>query len=181
MAIGLKQTLDYGDYAAIPPDGKRYELLEGELYVTPAPSPLHQRVSKRLQRQLEAYFEGRSLGEVFNAPIDVILTPHDVFQPDLVVVTESSQISQRGIEGAPLLVVEVLSSSTRVQDRSAKARRYAQLGIHHYWLVDPEIPRIECYRAESGRYVLLFESEGHASTPHPDFAGLTIELQHLRS
>lgn len=86
---------------AIPPDGKRYEILEGELYVTPAPSPLHQRASKRLQRQLEAYFEGRSLGEVFNAPIDVILTPHDVFQPGLVVVTESSQISQRGIEGAP--------------------------------------------------------------------------------
>lgn len=181
MEIGLKQTLDYGDYAAIPSDGRRYELLEGELYVTPAPSPLHQRVSKRLQRQLEAYFEGRLLGEVFNAPIDVILTPHDVFQPDLVVVTQSSQISQRGIEGPPLLVVEILSPSTRVQDRGAKARRYAQLGIPHYWLVDPEIPRIECYRADSERYVLLLESEGQASTPHPDFAGLTIELQLLRS
>src|SRR5687767_12118987 len=99
MAIGLKQTLDYSDYAAILPDGNRYEILEGELYVTPAPNPLHQRVSKRLQRQLEDYFEGRSLGEVFNAPIDVILTPHDVVQPDLVVVTDAGRISQRGIEG----------------------------------------------------------------------------------
>lgn len=98
MITGLKQRLDYSDYVRIPPDGKRYEILEGELYVTPAPSPLHQRVSKRLQRKLEAYFEARSLGEVFNAPIDVILTAQDVVQPDLVVVANAGQVSQRGIE-----------------------------------------------------------------------------------
>jgi Uma2 family endonuclease len=180
MRIGLKQKLDYSDYAGIPPDGKRYEILDGELYVTPAPSPLHQRVSKRLQRQLEAYFEGRAQGEVFNAPIDVILTASDVVQPDLVVVTEARQISQRGIEGPPMLVVEVLSPSSRDQDRSTKARRYAQLGIRHYWVVDPDIPRLECYRAESGGYTLLVEGEGRASLSHPDFPDLTIQLQHLR-
>ncbi|MGH7232788.1 MAG: Uma2 family endonuclease [Nitrospiraceae bacterium] len=180
MAIGIKHKLDYSDYAGIPPDGKRYEILEGELFVTPAPTPLHQRVSKRLQRQLESYFEGRSLGEVFDAPIDVILTTQDVVQPDLIVVTETTQISQRGIEGAPLLVVEILSPSTRDHDRITKARRYAQLGVRHYWLVDPEIPRMECYRAESGRYVLLVQGEDAASLTHPDFSGLTIQLQHLR-
>jgi Uma2 family endonuclease len=91
MITGLKQKLDYSDYARIPPDGKRYEILEGELYWTPAPSPLHQRISKRLQRTLEAYFEARSLGEVFDAPIDVILTAQDVVQPDLVVVANADR------------------------------------------------------------------------------------------
>src|SRR5437667_3947547 len=64
MAIGVKQILDYDDYAAIPPDGKRWELLEGDVHVTPAPSPRHQWASKKLQRQLEDYFEGRGLGRV---------------------------------------------------------------------------------------------------------------------
>ena len=110
----------------------------------------------------------------------MILTLQDVVQPDLVVVTETAQISDRGIEGAPLLLVEILSPSTRIQDRTTKARRYAQLGVPHYWLVDPDVPRIECYRAESGRYAQLAQAEGSASLSHPDFPGLAIELQRLR-
>ena len=164
------------DLEAFPDDGKRYEIIDGELYVTPAPSPLHQRVSKRLQRQLEAYFEVGGLGEVFNAPIDLILTHHDVVQPDLVVVTEARQVSGRGIEGAPLLVVEVLSPSTRAQDRTVKARRYAALGIPHNWIVDPEARRIECYRAEAGAYVLALEGQGDTTLGFPDWPGLAIAL-----
>jgi len=101
MATGLKRKLEYRDYARLPSDGKYYEILDGRLYVTPAPSPLHQRVSKRLQRKLEDYFEARGLGEVFNAPIDMILGRHDIAQPDLLVVANPGQISRRGIEGAP--------------------------------------------------------------------------------
>ena len=179
MVTGIKQKLDYDDYAGIPPDRNRYEILEGELYVTPAPSPLHQRVSKRLQRQLEAYFEVRGLGEVFNAPIDLILTHHDVVQPDLVVVADPHQVSARAIEGAPLLVVEVLSPSTRTRDRTVKARRYAALGIAHYWIVDPEARRIECFRAEAGAYALALDVEGDATLVPPDWPGLTIALAHL--
>ena len=179
MITGLKQKLDYSDYARIPPDGKRYELMEGDVYVTPAPSPRHQRVSRRLQRQLEDYFHARNLGEVFNAPIDLILTPHDVVQPDLVVVTEPAQVSDRGIEAPPALVVEVLSPSTREHDRTVKGRRYAALGIRHYWLVDLEASRIECYRAETGAYALVVQAEGDASLSHPDWPGLTISLAEL--
>ena len=179
MISGIKQKLDYDDYAGIPPDRNRYEILEGELYVTPAPSPLHQRVSKRLQRQLEAYFEAGGLGEVFNAPIDLILTHHDVVQPDLVVVAEPRQVSARGIEGAPLLVVEVLSPSTRTQDRTVKARRYAALGIPHYWIVDPEARRIECYRIDAGGYAAIREVEGDATLAPSDWPGLAIALADL--
>lgn len=179
MTTRLKQKLDYDDYAGIPPDRNRYEIIEGELYVTPSPSPFHQRVSRRLQRKLEDHFGERGLGEVFNAPIDLILTRHDVVQPDLVVVADPAQVSQRGIEGASLLVVEILSSSTRSQDRTVKARRYAALGVPHYWIADPEGRRLECYRLEAGAYALVLEGEGDVTVSHPDWPGLTLDLADL--
>ena len=177
--IGLKQVLDYDDCAVIPSDGKRYELLEGDVHVTPAPTPLHQWVSKRLQRQLEAYFEARGLGRVYDAPIDVILTPHDVVQPDLVVVTDLSQISARGIEGAPTLLVEVLSPTILVYDRTTKSRRYAALGVPHFWLVEPEPRRLECYRLEGSAYQRVAVAERDAILDFPDWPGLVIRLGDL--
>ena len=179
MAIGIKTRLDYDDYCAIPADGKRYELLDGQVYVTPAPSPLHQRVSKRLQRLLEAYFEEPGRGEVFDAPIDVILTPHDVVQPDLVVVTDPGLVSRRGIEGAPTLVVEVLSPNTTVYDRTTKAQRYAALGIPHYWIVDPEARTIECFRHHETTYQLAGAFGPTDTLTHPDFPGLRLSLAAL--
>src|SRR5262249_53489833 len=178
MATGLKRKLDYDDYVRLPDDGKRYEILDGELYVTPAPSPLHQRVSKRLQRKLEDYFEARQLGEVFNAPIDMILGRHDVAQPDILVVTNAGQISGRGIEGAPLLVVEVLSPSTRRHDREVKVRRYATLGVPHYWIVDPEGQWIARYRLEGATCQDALTAEGNSAMT-TDWPDLTISLADL--
>jgi Uma2 family endonuclease len=176
MAQGLKQKLDYDDLAHTPDDGRRYELLDGALLVSPSPRPLHQRVSKRLQRQLEAYFEDKGLGEVFNAPVDVILTMHDVVVPDLVVVTTPPQVTDRAIEGAPALIVEILSPSTRARDRKLKAERYAALGVAHYWIVDPVRKTLECYRLEQARYAPVLASESPARVSHPDWPGLTIDL-----
>ena len=116
---------------------------------------------------------------MFNAPIDVILSAHDVVQPDLVVVTEPSQISSRGIEGLPALLVEVLSPSSRQTDRSAKAKRYAALGCPHYWIVDPDGRRVDCYRVADHKYTPVVEAEGNATLAHPDWPGLTIDLAML--
>ena len=179
MATELKRKLEYEDYARLPDDGKRHEILDGELYVTPAPSPLHQRVSKRLQRKLEDYFEARGLGEVFDAPIDMILGRHDIAQPDLLVVTDADQISGRGIEGAPLLAVEVLSPSTRRHDREVKRRRYAALAVPHYWIVDPEARRLECYRLADGDYQHVLTGDGGVTITHPDWPELPIALADL--
>lgn len=176
---GIKTTLEYSDYAQIPSDGKRYELLEGNLQVTPAPSPLHQRVSKRLQRMLEDYFEETGRGEVFNAPIDVILTNQDVVQPDIVLVLNPEQVSKRGIEGAPFLLVEVLSPSTQNYDRTSKAQRYATLGVSHFWIVDPEAHQIECYRAAAGTFELVVQAEKSATLIHPDWPDLHLPLATL--
>jgi Uma2 family endonuclease len=176
---GIPTRLCYEDLAGIPPDGKSYEILEGSLHVTPAPSPIHQRVGKRLQRQLEAYFEARGLGEVFNAPVDVILSDQDVAQPDMVVVTNPAQVSQRGIEGAPLLLVEVLSPSSVRYDRIVKARRYAAMGVPHYWIVDVEAHVIECYVQTGERYELVARVDGVRCFSHPAWPEMTIDTQPL--
>ena len=95
MESSLKTRLDYGDYCAIPSNGNRYELIDGKVHVTPAPSPSHQRLVLRLARALEDHF--RPPAEVFVSPVDVILTAHDVVQPDVAVVTTPTMISDRGI------------------------------------------------------------------------------------
>jgi len=174
MATGLKTRLDYDDYCAIPNDGKRYELLDGQVHVTPAPSPLHQRLVGRLFRPLSEYF--RAPAEVFVAPIDVILTPHDVVQPDLVVVANPAQVSSRAIEGAPLLVIEVLSPTTTTYDRTTKAQRYAALGIPHYWIVDPEARTVECFRRQEGAYHLVSVFGADDALTLPDCPGLRLDL-----
>lgn len=178
MQRALNAKLTYDDYAAIPSDGKIYQIVDGEVYVTPAPSPFHQRASKRLQRQLETYFETPGRAEVFNAPIDLILTNHDVTQPDLL-VAEASSITRRGIEALPILVVEVLSPSTESFDRQVKSRRYAALGVASYWVLDPDARRLECFRNEGGRYVLSVTAEREERLAIPEFPGLTIDLPSL--
>lgn len=181
MTTGLKHKLEYDDLAAAPNDGQRYELMEGELYVTPAPSPLHQRTSKRLQRMLEAYFEVRGVGEAFNAPVDVILSRWDVVEPDLVVVADPGQISRRAIEGPPLLMIEILSPSTIDMDREIKAKRYAAFGIPHYWIVDIDARAIECYRLEEQTYQLLQRVERSSAFSHPDWPDLAVDTAALWS
>jgi Uma2 family endonuclease len=179
MGHGLRRVLDYSDYLAAPEDGKRYEIIRGALYVTPAPRPVHQRVSRRLEMTLADWFHTRALGEVFHAPVDLILTPHDVVQPDILVVDDATHITERGIESAPLLVVEILSPSTRDRDRGLKAQRYAELGVRHYWIVDPDTRRLECHRLAGAAFVPIAAADGEARLTHPDWVGLDIDLAAL--
>lgn len=175
----INRPLTYDDYAAIPPDGRKWEILDGDLYVTPAPNTQHQRLSFRLQRMLADYVEPRG-GEVFDAPFDVIFGRHDVAQPDLVVVTDPAQLSTRGYEGTPSFLIEILSPSNRPYDRQTKSRRYLELGVAHYWIVDPELRTIDCYRAVEGhwRQVGCFGVSDRV-LEHPDFPGLEIDLARL--
>ncbi|HEX5041699.1 MAG TPA: Uma2 family endonuclease [Candidatus Polarisedimenticolaceae bacterium] len=176
-----RRKLTYSDLQVTPDDGRRYELVRGTLLVTPSPRPRHQRISKRLSRLLEDYFERGGLGEVFPAPTDVILTQEDVFVPDLLVVGDPRDVTDRAIEAPPLLVVEILSPSTRKQDRGVKAQRYAELGILHYWIVDPEHGKVECFRLEDGSYSLTAEASGTTTLTHPDWEGLVLDLAALWS
>ncbi len=140
--------LTYRDYLELPEDGRRYEILDGDLAVTPAPTTLHQHVSAALVRVLGNHVVGSRLGQLFHAPVAVILADDCIVEPDLVfVATRRARIvKRRGIEGAPDLVIEILSKGTARRDRTTKARLYARFGVPHYWLVDPEKRSLETYQ-----------------------------------
>lgn len=173
-----KIILTYEDYAAIPNDRNRYEILEGDLFVTPAPTSQHQRVSRNLQFAIHQFVTQRALGEIFNAPIDLILEATTVAQPDLVFVSRAwwSIVTTRGIEGVPDLVVEILSPATAKTDQTTKARVYARHRIPHYWIVDPEARVLEAYELSGDVYRLAARASGESDFPPTLFLGLIISL-----
>src|SRR5436309_1125685 len=176
-AVGIRTLLTYEDYAALPADGRRYEIHRGELSVTPAPGTRHQAVRGNLFVVLHLHVKGRRLGEVFSAPTDCILAETTIVQPDMVFVDARrlSIISERGIEGAPTLVVEVLSPSTAQVDRGSKAQLYARHAVPFYWIVDPEARTIDAYSLVEGRYRLEARVEGREATALPPLPDLTLD------
>lgn len=165
--------LTYKDYAALPADGRRYELHEGELSVTPAPEPRHQEVSANLADALRAHVKARGLGKVLYAPVDCILSDTTVVQPDLLYLDAGrlATLSTRGVEGGPTLAVEILSPSTAHVDRRMKLQLYARRDVPYYWIVDPAARLIEAYVAADGAYrpaATLSGGEPRALPPFPD-------------
>ena len=130
---------DYSDYARLPDDGNRYEVIDGELLVTPAPSPLHQRVLFRLAMELDAYVERHGLGVVL-PDVDLLFQTSQFLRPDFLVAPGSPNegITRRGVEKAPLLVVEILSPTSGSIDKVKKPARYGDFGLPEYWVLDPE-------------------------------------------
>ncbi len=128
----------YEDYLNAPED-KRYELLDGELFMTPAPSERHQSISALLGWKLVQFVSENSLGRVYLAPFDVVLSDVDVVQPDLLFVSNERVhiITPANIQGGPDLVVEILSPSTAERDKKFKRTLYAKHGVSEYWIVDP--------------------------------------------
>lgn len=144
----------YADYAAMPDDGRRYELWDGELSVTPAPGLTHQGILRDLLGLLNEHVKREGLGVVFPSPVDCILADTTVLQPDLVFVDTGRRaiLTERAIEGAPTLVVEILSPSTRRADRTVKAGLYARYGVPWYWIVDPGARTIEALALRADSY-----------------------------
>jgi Uma2 family endonuclease len=147
--------LGYAEYVLFPNDGNRHEIIDGDHYMNPAPSTYHQTVSKRLQHFLYTQIELAGLGTVFNAPIDVQLSPYDIVQPDLVALTKDSKakITPTKILGAPELVVEILSPSSIENDSHLKRRVYERSGVAEYWIVDPFENRVTCLWLQDNKYV----------------------------
>ena len=149
----------YDDYARLPDDGKRYEAIRGELYMSVAPRPLHQRVITRLWFCLEGFLEETGLGTAYVAPIDVILPKKlgDPAQPDIAFICRESLhlVDELNIQGAPRLVVEVLSPSNPAHDRSLKYELYEQAGVLEYWIFDPHERTVEIHVLRDGAYELV--------------------------
>lgn len=181
MAVRPRVRFQAEDIWQAPDDGKIYEVIDGELYVAPLPGAGHQRAVGRLFLSIGTYLQQHPLGEMFVAPLGVALDEEDGVQPDLVYVSRqrASIITERGIEGVPDLLVEVLSPGTEVRDRGLKLRRYAHAGVPHCWIVDPRQRTVETYRLGEGGYVLA-GVYGPGSVFRPElFPGLQLPIDAL--
>jgi Uma2 family endonuclease len=156
----------------------RYELIAGDLQVSPAPGVDHQWVLAQLFGILWTYVVGRTLGMVFVAPLDVIFSEHDVVEPDILYLTveQVERTRVRGIEEPPTLVVEIQSPSTQKRDRTLKLELYERQGVSHYWLVHPSRRSLQAYELRGRRYELLATLTGNAEFRPALFPGLTIRL-----
>jgi len=142
---------NYEDYCLLPED-KRVELIGGDFYLVPSPSVIHQRVAARIVDVLRSFVAGRKLGEVFYAPLDVVLTPYDVVQPDIMFISNDRThlVTEENIQGPPDLIVEILSPSTSARDRTIKKKLYARSGVRELWLVNTAAQVIEVFDLETG-------------------------------
>jgi Uma2 family endonuclease len=149
----LPRKLTYEDYMLSPDDGQRHEILDGEHYVTPSPFFRHQLISSRLHLRLGSLVEERKMGVVLSAPMDVVLSDHDIAQPDLLFISNERAgiITQRNIQGAPDLVIEILSDRTRRRDEGIKLECYDRCGVSEYWMFNPNRKTAKVYRRQGGK------------------------------
>ena len=175
----------YDDFVLLPDDGKRHEIIDGEHYVTPSPNVRHQRLVRRLLFEIELYLKANPrTGEVFPSPLDVVLSHFDVVEPDLLFVAgdQTDILTEKNIQGAPALVVEVLSKSTRKRDAQIKRRLFERAGVREYWLVDPELDTVQVFRpspeGKLARVVELSSEDGDVLTT-PLLPGCQIDLREL--
>ena len=173
----------YEDYRATPAD-KRYELLDGDLIMVPAPNLKHQRVQFRLGQKLGQFTLDHELGEFFYAPCDVALSDTDVVQPDLLFVSrERDHLLSGGenVRGAPDLVVEIQSPATADRDRGYKRELYGRHGVMEYWLVDPIAETVSIHRQHAGVLAATHTFGREQTLRSPLLAGLELHLDDVFS
>ena len=146
--------LTYEDYCQIPEDGNRYEVIDGLLFMAPAPFVRHQRVSLQISFRLVEYVKLSGSGEVFYAPCDVVLSENNIVQPDVLYISENrtSIITDKNVQGPPDLLIEILSQSNRQHDEIVKRELYERFGVLEYWIVDPDAETVKVYRLQDGSY-----------------------------
>ena len=187
MAV-LSQTTSsvkftYEDFLLFPDDGRRHELIDGEHYVSPSPVTKHQRVLMKLLGCLIPFVNARHEGHLFCAPMDVVLSDGDVVEPDLLYISagRESIITQKNIQGAPDLVIEILSEGSRKRDEIVKRKLYERHGVLEYWIVDPDLETVKVYQPVEGRYARTAElsGEGTSVLTSARFPGLEIPLSEI--
>ena len=166
---------DYESYAAIPADGKRHEIINGDHYVNPAPNLYHQEVSRHIQFQLYTQIELNGLGKVINAPVDLQLSDHDIVQPDIVIVSTARKhiLTPTKIKGVPDLVIEILSPGNMKHDLTRKRTLYERSGIPEYWIVFPDEHQVLQLLLVDGAYIEQFETQA-ITMKHPPHANVDL-------
>ncbi len=179
MNVDVKFT--YKDLLSAPDDGKRYEIFEGELIMSPSPSSQHQRVVFNLCNIFGDYLREIPIGEVYPAPFEVYFDEETVVQPDVLFVSKErlSIVEERRVNGPPDAVVEILSDSSKPRDREFKLRLYAKEGVKEYWIVDPEAESIEVYQLKKEVFALAGKFSEKDEVTSPYFVGLQFSCNQV--
>lgn len=182
LAATGKKTYTYKDYAALP-EGAPYQLIGGELVLTPVPGTYHQVVSMKLGLKMAGYVLERNLGLVLDAPVDVYLGETETYQPDLIFISRERLpiVEPARINGAPDLVVEILSPATAYYDLRRKFRVYERCGVREYWVVDPEEKAVEVYALKEGKFELAQRAEGAGQVSSGVIEGFTVSVESIFS
>ncbi|TDA68716.1 MAG: Uma2 family endonuclease [Clostridia bacterium] len=180
IKLPARETYTYTDYALLP-EGAPYQLIGGKLIMTPAPTTFHQIVSGRLESALRAWVTARDLGLVIDSPVDVYLEEAETYQPDIIFIARERLdiVEEARVNGAPDLVVEILSPSTAYYDLRKKARTYASYGVKEYWVADPAEKSLELYTNHEGSFILEQRVEGEGQFKSLLLPGLAVEVREV--
>lgn len=176
--VDYKKYYTYADYYVIN-DDKRYEVMEGALMMVPAPTTRHQKISGRIYRIMANFVLDNGLGEIFDAPTDLVLSNDVVVQPDILFINKERAgiIGEQAIMGSPDLVVEIISPSSSFIDSVRKREIYQRFGVKEYWLVFPEEKAIEIMTLEHGIYRELCSAKEEGTVRSKLLQGFEVELK----
>jgi len=184
MSTVTARKLTCEDLWVIPDDGKRYELIDGEVHVSPSPTTKHQQVLANIFAGLHAHITSHNLGKIYFAPLDVVFDEHNVVQPDLLYISKErrSVITPRFIHGAPDLVVEAISESRAAYDRDIKSRLYARNGVKEVWYPDPRNDTMEVLNLTAeGQYAVTQRLSGDEAVRSSVLPDLELNLREIFS
>jgi Uma2 family endonuclease len=181
MGTEVIPKLTYEQFRQLPDNGKRYELIHGEVHLTPAPTTRHQFILRNLSISLGIYLAHDPHGEIAFAPLDVRLGEDTALQPDLIFVSNARAtiIQESFIEGAPDLVVEILSPSTAAHDRATKLSIYAGAGVKEVWLIDSQVKTVEVLKLQGKKYFVDATLAGDHVLTSSLFPGWQLPLKDL--
>ena len=181
MGLEVIPKLTFEQFRELPSDGKRYELIHGEVHVTPSPATRHQFALQNLSQDLGMFACNNRLGDVCQAPLDVRLGEETVLQPDLIFISNARAgiIQENWIAGSPDLAVEVLSSSTAGHDRAIKLPVYAEARVPEVWFIDPKAKTVELLTLQGTKYLVEATYAGHHILTSNLFPGWQISLDDL--
>lgn len=177
----LAKRWTYEEYCRLD-DDQRLEIIEGSLLMAPAPDTWHQDWSRKLFRIIDRHLTRHQLGELYYAPIDVVLDPENIVQPDLVYVSAAKAgiVQRRAVFGTPELLIELVSPSSVRRDRYDKKELYARFGVEEYWIGDPANASLEVLTLRTGRYELHCAAEEAGRVTSLVLPQLEFELNEIR-
>jgi Uma2 family endonuclease len=181
MELAESLAITVHDYMGMPEGPPYYQLIDGELYMSPSPNWRHQDIGGNLYKKISIYLEKHDIGRVFIAPLDVCLTEINVFQPDVFFISNQRKkiLGERHVEGAPDFIVEILSKTTAHLDRGHKRKIYARTGVKELWFVDLDLKQIEVYDLKKSADTPMATYSGQEKVTSPIFPGLKFSLSEI--